>query len=243
MHRYDPSALEMKWQKRWEEAKTYETDLRKAENPYYSLVMFPYPSGDKLHVGHWYNFAPADSYARFMRMRGKDVFSPMGFDAFGLPAENYAIKTGVHPAQSIAANVKTMIAQLRRMGCMYDWSKTVNTSEPDYYRWTQWLFLQMFRHGLAYRKEAPVNFCTTCQTVLANEQVWDGKCERCETDVIQKPLTQWFWKTTAYAERLLDGLYGTPNQNSPRINSGANQRCSSLLQIGLCIATIRQLWK
>lgn len=170
------------------------------------MVMFPYPSGDKLHVGHWYNFAPADSFARFMRMKGKTVFTPIGFDAFGLPAENYAIKTGVPPAESIKANVQTMITQLSRIGTMYDWSKMVNTSTPEYYQWTQWLFLQMFKKGLSYKKQANVNWCPKDQTVLANEQVKEGKCDRCGTDVVQKPLTQWFWKTTAYAQKLIDNL-------------------------------------
>ncbi len=204
---YNPVTIEAKWQQKWEEAKIFETDLKKAKDPYYALVMFPYPSGDKLHVGHWYNFAPADSYARYMRMKGKDVMEPMGFDAFGLPAENYAIKSGIHPDTSTRSNVQTMVKQLRRMGCMYDWSKMVNTSTPEYYRWTQWLFLQMYEHKIAYKKEAPVNFCPNCQTVLANEQAQDGTCERCGTTVIQKNLSQWFWKITDYAERLRAGLY------------------------------------
>jgi leucyl-tRNA synthetase len=190
----------------WAKKGVYKADFKKAKDPYYSLVMFPYPSGDKLHVGHWYNFAPADSAARYQRMKGKDVFSPMGFDAFGLPAENYAIKTGVPPAESTAKNVQTMIAQLSRIGCMYDWDRMVNTSDPSYYRWTQWLFLQMYKNKLAYKKLGNVNFCPSCQTVLANEQVWEGKCERCSTEVVQKPLEQWYWKTTQYAQRLLDGL-------------------------------------
>jgi leucyl-tRNA synthetase len=201
-----PATIEAKWQKRWEEAKVYEVDLQRAKRLYYTHVMFPYPSGEKLHVGHWYNFGPADSYARFIRMQGYDVFSPMGFDAFGLPAENYAIKTGIPPQQSIAENVATMTKQLKRIGCMYDWAHAVDTSTPDYYRWTQWLFLQMYKAGLAYRKEGNVNFCPSCQTVLANEQVWDGKCERCESEVVQKPLEQWYFRITKYAQRLLDGL-------------------------------------
>src|SRR3990167_7352100 len=203
---FHPAEIEAKWQKRWEEAGVFTADLEKAKNPFYSLVMFPYPSGDKLHVGHWYNFAPADSYARFMRMQGYDVFEPMGFDAFGLPAENYAVKTGVHPDTSTKKNVATMITQLKRIGCMYDWDKMLNTSTPEYYRWTQWLFLQMYKNGLAYKKLGQVNFCPSCQTVLANEQVWEGKCERCESDVIQKPLDQWYWKITKYSQALLDGL-------------------------------------
>jgi len=203
---YDPSAVELKWQKAWAKAKLFEVDFKKAKNPFYSLVMFPYPSGDKLHVGHWYQYGPCDTYARYIRMKGHDVFSPMGFDAFGLPAENFAIKTGTPPAESTDKNVKTMIKQLSRIGTMYDWKKTLNTSEPDYYRWTQWLFLQMHKNELAYKKEANVNWCPSCQTVLANEQVKDGMCERCGTEVIQKALTQWFWKITQYAERLLDNL-------------------------------------
>ncbi|MBT5468796.1 leucine--tRNA ligase [Candidatus Peregrinibacteria bacterium] len=202
---YEPSSVEGKWQKKWEEAKTYEIDLKNAKDPFYSMVMFPYPSGDKLHVGHWYNFAPADSFARYMRMKGHDVFTPMGFDAFGLPAENYAIKTGVHPDDSITTNVETMITQLKRIGTIYDWSKMVNTSKPDYYQWTQWLFLQMFKNDLAFKKEASVNWCESCQTVLANEQAQDGTCERCDTEVIQKPMTQWYWKISDYSQRLLDG--------------------------------------
>ena len=203
---YDAKATEAKWRKRWEESSLYTVNLQKSKDPYYCLVMFPYPSGAKLHVGHWYQYGPTDSFARFMRMRGKDMFFPMGFDAFGLPAENYAIKTGVPPATSTAENVRNMVEQFRRMGCMYDWSKALNTSEHEYYRWTQWLFLQMHKHGLAYRKRANVNFCPACQTVLAREQCQDGRCERCETEVIQKPLEQWFWQITKYADELLDGL-------------------------------------
>jgi leucyl-tRNA synthetase len=206
METYDPSSVEEKWQRKWGEANVYKADLENAKEPYFTHVMWPYPSGDKLHVGHWYNFAPADSFARFMRMQGKDVFSPIGFDAFGLPAENHAVKTGIHPAESTEKNVETMIKQLKRMGCMYDWSRATNSSKPEYYKWTQWLFLQLFKNDLAYRKEATVNFCPSCQTVLANEQVWDGKCERCESEVVQKPMEQWFWKITDYADRLLKGL-------------------------------------
>ena len=205
-HEYDPSIAEPKWQEAWQEAGVYHTDLTKARKPFYSLVMFPYPSGDKLHVGHWYNFAPADSYARFMRMKGYDVFSPMGFDAFGLPAENHAIKNAVHPDAFTDKNVATMIRQLKRIGCMYDWDRMVNTSKPEYYRWTQWLFLQMYQNNLAYKKLGNVNYCPKDQTVLANEQCQDGKCERCGTEVIQKPLEQWYWNIKKYSQALLDGL-------------------------------------
>ena len=205
---YEPSNVEPKWQKQWDEQSVYKADLKNAKKPYFSMVMFPYPSGDKLHVGHWYNFAPADSHARFMRMQGHDVFTPMGFDAFGLPAENYAIKTGVHPDDSITQNVETMISQLKRIGCMYDWDKMVNTSKPEYYRWTQWLFLQMFKNGLAFQSDANINWCDGCQTVLANEQCQDGNCERCNTVIEQKPMTQWYWRITDYAQRLLDNHEG-----------------------------------
>lgn len=166
--------------------------------------MFPYPSGDKLHVGHWYNYGPTDSYARFMRMCGKNVLEPMGFDSFGLPAENYAIKTGTPPPATTEKNIAYMEKQLRKIGTMYDWSKEVVTSRPDYYRWTQWVFLQLFKKGLAYRKEAPVNWCHKCQTVLANEQVKEGLCERCDTEVTQKNLTQWFFNIKSYAEHFLN---------------------------------------
>lgn len=207
-HPYDPSSVEKKWQAKWKEAGLHKADLKKAKHPYYALAMFPYPSGDKLHVGHWYNFAPADSSARYQRMKGKDVFEPMGFDAFGLPAENYAIKTGVPPQESIKKNVGTMIEQLSRIGAMYDWDRTLNTSDPSYYKWTQWLFLKMYDHKLAYKKEGRVNWCPKDQTVLANEQVKDGQCERCGTEVVQKNLEQWFWKITDYSQKLLDGLDG-----------------------------------
>ncbi len=203
---YDPTIVEAKWRKKWQEAGTYNTDLKKAKKPFYNLVMFPYPSGDKLHVGHWYNYAPADSFGRYMRMKGHDVFEPMGFDAFGLPAENYAIKTGVPPHVSIKQNVENMIEQLSRLGCMYDWDTMVCTTDPEYYRWTQWLFLQMLTHDIAERRLANVNWCPKDQTVLAREQCQDGKCERCGTEVIQKPLTQWFWKITKYADKLVDNL-------------------------------------
>jgi leucyl-tRNA synthetase len=203
---YNPSAVEAKWQKRWDDSRAYAVDLSKAKDPYYLLVMFPYPSGYRLHVGHWFQYSIPDSYARFLRMRGTNVFHPMGFDAFGLPAENHAIKTGTPPAESTAKNVENMTAQFKRMGVTFDWTKSLNTSQPNYYRWTQWLFLQMHEHGLSYKKLGNVNWCQSCQTVLANEQAQDGKCERCGTLVVQKPLEQWFWNITKYAQKLLDNL-------------------------------------
>jgi leucyl-tRNA synthetase len=205
---YDPQSLEKKWQKRWEDEKAHLVNLSSARRPFYTHTMFPYPSGDKLHIGHWYNYSGADMYARFKRMQGYDVLSPMGFDAFGLPAENYAIKTGTPPAESTGKNVETMIRQLKRIGCMYDWNRMVNTSHPEYYQWTQWLFLQMLKHDLAYRKAANVNWCPSCQTVLANEQVWEGQCERCDSPIVLKPMTQWYWRVTKYAQTLLDHLEG-----------------------------------
>ena len=198
--------IEAKWKKYWEEHKIYQVDLKQSKNKCYCLVMFPYPSSDKLHLGHWFNYAPADTWSRFKRLKGYNVFQPMGFDSFGLPAENYAIKTGVHPQITTTENVNFIREQLKEIGAMYDWRHEVNTSQPDYYKWTQWLFLQFYKKGLAYREEAAVNWCPSCQTVLANEQVINGICERCGTTVSKKFLTQWFLKITDYADRLLEGL-------------------------------------
>ncbi len=200
--------VERKWQSRWEKTRFNNFDEKSNKPKKYVLEMFSYPSGAKLHIGHWYNYGPTDSYARFKRMQGYNVFQPMGFDAFGLPAENYAIKTGVHPKDSTERNIATMEGQLRAMGAMFDWSAEVRTCEEDYYKWTQWMFLQLYKNGLAYRKEAPVNWCPSCSTVLANEQVVNGACERCGTTVVRKNLTQWFFKITEYAEELLTGLEG-----------------------------------
>lgn len=202
----DHIEIEKKWRERWE--KDGVNTFHEGGDKHYVLEMLPYPSGAKLHVGHWYNYGLTDSYARFMRMNGKNVFQPMGFDAFGLPAENYAIKTGIHPKDSTDANIATMERQLRDMGIMFDWSHEFYTCAPDYYKWTQWLFLQLYKNGLCYQKKAPVNYCPSCQTVIANEQVVDGKCERCKTEVVRKEMTQWFFKITDYAERLLQGLDG-----------------------------------
>ncbi len=207
MNEITPAVIEEKWQKIWDEQGAHKVDLSSTEKEkYYNLVMFPYPSGDKLHIGHWYNYGGADAWGRYIKLKGYNVLQPMGFDAFGLPAENYAIKTGIHPTISIKQNVDYMITQLKRIGCMYDWDKMVNTSTPEYYKWTQWLFLQMYKNGLAYKKKASVNYCPSCQTVLANEQVWEGKCERCKSDVVKKELEQWFWKTSDYSQKLLDNL-------------------------------------
>lgn len=207
---YDHREIEKKAQKKWEELDLYRTDLTdESKDPYYLLVEFPYPSGD-LHIGHWYAFAVTDIYARLLRARGKNVLFPIGFDAFGLPAENAAIKHGVDPKEWTYKNIERMRGQLQSMGPSFDWSKEVVACDPSYYQWTQWLFAKLFEHGLAERREAPVKWCPKDQTVLANEQVVDGKCERCGTEVEEKRLTQWFLKITSYAERLLDGLNDLP---------------------------------
>lgn len=198
--------IEKKWRKKWEQTGLYKFDKSRVDKKKYILEMFSYPSGARLHLGHWYNYGLTDTYARYIRMNGFEVFQPMGFDAFGLPAENYAIKTGIHPEDSTLSNIETMEKQLKEMGAMFDWDYEIKTCMPDYYRWTQWCFLQLYKKGLAYRKEAPVNWCEGCNTVLANEQIVNGGCERCSTPVIRKNLTQWFFKITDYAERLLDNL-------------------------------------
>ncbi|HBJ2621654.1 TPA: leucine--tRNA ligase [Clostridium botulinum] len=200
--------IDEKWQKIWEENETYKFNPENLDKKLYTLEMFSYPSGAQLHAGHWFNYGPTDSWARLKRMQGYNVFQPMGFDAFGLPAENYAIKTGIHPKDSTFKNIETMEKQLKSMGAMFNWENEVVTCSPDYYKWTQWLFLKLYEKGLAYRKKAPVNWCPSCNTVLANEQVVDGLCERCESEVIKKDLTQWFFKITDYADELLDKLDG-----------------------------------
>ncbi|QBG48561.1 leucine--tRNA ligase [Verrucomicrobia bacterium S94] len=202
---YPFNEIESKWQNFWDENGDFKTDLAAAENPYYCLMMFPYPSG-KLHVGHGRNYIIGDAVARYKKMQGFDVLTPMGWDAFGLPAENAAIKTGTPPAEYTTANIATMKEQLRAWGCMYDWDKEVTSCMPDYYKWTQWLFLQFYKKGLAYKQNSNVNWCPSCATVLANEQVVDGACERCDSEVIQKSMEQWFFKITDYAQRLLDDL-------------------------------------
>lgn len=204
---YPFDKIEKKWQKRWEKEKLYQTDFSDIEKKCYTLVMFCYPSSDRLHVGHWFNYGPTDTWARFKRMNGYNVFEPMGFDSFGLPAENFAIKTGGHPHDITEKNIADIRQQLKSIGGMYDWDHEVITSHPDYYKWTQWVFLQLYKAGLAYRAKALVNWCPSCNTVLANEQVVsDGLCERCGSRVTKRNLTQWFFKITAYADRLIDNL-------------------------------------
>jgi leucyl-tRNA synthetase len=202
---FDPAEIEPRWQERWEADGLYRADADPGRPKYYALTMWPYPSGD-LHIGHWYAISPADARARFMRMRGFNVLFPMGFDAFGLPAENAAIKRNIHPKEWTYANIDRMRGQLRRMGTAIDWRREAVSSDPEYYRWTQWLFLQLFKNDLTYRKRSPVDWCPSCNTTLAREQVIgdDRVCERCDTPVIRKELEQWFFRTTRYADELLD---------------------------------------
>ncbi|MEX0892302.1 MAG: leucine--tRNA ligase [Gemmatimonadota bacterium] len=206
---YRPTEVEEKWQRVWTERGTNlfsDAELDGAERPFFNLMMFPYPSAEGLHVGNMYAFTGADIYGRWKRLLGEDVFEPIGFDAFGIHSENFALKIGTHPMELIPRNVANFTRQLRRFGAMYDWNHTVNTTDPSYYKWTQWLFLQLYHAGLAVKKEAPVNWCPSCMTVLANEQVIAGACERCNTPVEQRTLSQWFFRITEYAQRLLDNL-------------------------------------
>jgi leucyl-tRNA synthetase len=201
--RYDHQAIEAKWRERWEKDGIYRVDDDDSRPNWYELHMYPYPSGD-LHIGHWYAMSGADLHARFKRMSGFNVLHPMGFDAFGLNAENAAIQRGIHPFKWTMSNIENMRLQLRSMGPMYDWDREIITCTPDYYKWNQWFFLQFYKKGLAYRGFAPVNWCPSCKTVLANEQVIDGMCERSDTPVEQRDMNQWFFKITDYAEELLD---------------------------------------
>src|SRR5215475_6800732 len=206
---YDPRRIEEKWQKRWAERGTNmwtDAALRGASRPFFNLMMFPYPSAEGLHVGNMYAFTGADVYGRWRKLSGDDVFEPIGFDAFGIHSENFALKMGVNPMDLIPRNIQNFTRQLRRIGAMYDWSHTVDSTDPEYYRWTQWLFLQLYRAGLAEKEVAPVNWCPSCHTVLANEQVIAGACERCGATVAQRLLSQWFFWITRYAERVLANL-------------------------------------
>ena len=199
-------STDKKWQDKWAETGLYKFNPDAEGKKLYCLEMFSYPSGANLHLGHWYNYSLTDSWSRFKRMQGYNVFHPMGFDSFGLPAENYAIKTGIHPKDSTLKNIATMEKQLQAMGTTVDWDYEIKTCEPEYYKWNQWFFIELYKRGLAYRKNAPVNWCPSCKTVLANEQVVDGACERCGSEVVRKNMTQWFFKITDYAQELLDDL-------------------------------------
>ena len=202
---YNPQEIEARWQRKWETDRLYRSVIDPSRPKHYALTMLPYPSGD-LHIGHWYAMVPSDARARWMRMRGYNVLFPMGFDAFGLPAENAAIKHKIHPKTWTYQNIERMRVQLRSMGAMFDWEREAISSDPEYYRWTQWFFIRFYKKGLAYKKLAPVDFCPKCNTTLAREQVWgeDRHCERCGTPVIKKNLEQWFFRITQYAEELLD---------------------------------------
>ncbi|MFN0098031.1 MAG: leucine--tRNA ligase [Gemmatimonadaceae bacterium] len=203
---YDPSAVESRWRQRWAERGTHRTDLARGKNPFYALMMFPYPSAEGLHVGNLFAFTGCDIYARFQRLQGHTVFEPLGYDAFGIHSENFALKVGKHPMQLIPSNIANFRRQLDRAGLMVDWAQSVDTTDPAYYKWTQWVFLQLYKQGLAYKKAAAVNWCPSCKTVLANEQVEGGHCERCGTLVEQRFLEQWFFKISEYSPRLLDNL-------------------------------------
>ncbi|MBP9716695.1 MAG: leucine--tRNA ligase [Candidatus Levybacteria bacterium] len=204
--KYNHKEIQDKWNKKWTESKIYHPDMEGAKNPYYNLMMFPYPSAEGLHVGNMYAFTGADVYGRFMRLKGHEVFEPIGLDGFGIHSENYALKIGVNPSDQAKISEKRFYEQLRMIGNSFDWDRTVETYKPDYYKWTQWLFIQLFKAGLAEKKKAEVNWCPSCKTVLADEQVLSGLCERCNSKVEQKQLEQWFFKITKYSDCLLEGL-------------------------------------
>ena len=203
---FDHTAMEARWTGRWQRRQTYVVDLQRAERPYYNLMMFPYPSAEGLHVGNVFAFVGSDVHGRFMRARGREVFEPMGFDAFGIHSENRAMALGVHPSRMVPENIQRFRRQLQRLGAIFDWSHEIDTTSPAYYRWTQWIFVKLFQAGLAYRKAAEVNWCPSCRTVLANEQAAEGRCERCQAEVRPRKMRQWFFRITAYADRLSANL-------------------------------------
>ena len=203
---YDPKTIEPRWRQFWLDKQVYQPDLVTAKKPYYNLMMFPYPSAEGLHVGNMYAFTGADVHGRFKRMQGFDVFQPIGLDGFGIHSENYAIKVGRHPKDHAKISQKHFYEQLHMIGNGFAWDQKLETYDPEYYRWTQWLFVQMYKNGLAYRKKAMVNWCPSCKTVLSDEQVEGGVCERCKTSTTRKETEQWFFKITAYADRLLNNI-------------------------------------
>lgn len=219
--KYDHKSIEKKWQAEWESAGMYQADNNSDKSKKYVLDMFPYPSGDGLHLGHVENYTATCIYSRYLRMKGFNVMHPIGWDAFGLPSENYAIKTGIHPDKSTHQNIKNFIGQMKSLGFSSDWTREIDTSSPEYYRWTQWFFLLLYKNNLAYKKKAKVNWCESCKTVLANEQAENGACERCKNDVIQKDLEQWFFKITDYADSLIDDL-GKVDWPSSTVSSQRN---------------------
>ena len=204
--KYNPQAIEKKWAKRWVEEKTFSPDLEKAKNPYYALFMFPYPSAEGLHIGNFYAFTCVDVMAKYKKLRGFDVFEPVGWDAFGIHSENYALKIGETPGKMLERTIANFSEQIKSAGLSCDWEKEINTTSPEYYKWTQWIFIQLFARGLAYQKESYLNWCPSCKTVLADEQIEGGTCERCKSAPEKRKMKQWFFKITAYAERLLEGL-------------------------------------
>ncbi|MCQ2589956.1 MAG: class I tRNA ligase family protein, partial [Treponema sp.] len=211
MSKYPFESIEPKWQKYWDEHKTFkatEDEKFPKEKRMYVLDMFPYPSAAGLHVGHPEGYTATDIYCRYLRMNGYNVLHPMGFDSFGLPAENYAIKTGTHPKTTTNANIEKFTQQIKSLGFSYDWDRVLSTCEPDYYKWTQWIFLQLYKKGLAYEAETPINWCPSCLTGLANEEVKEGKCERCGSQVTHKTIRQWILKITDYADKLDGDLEG-----------------------------------
>jgi len=205
---YSPSSIEPKWQAKWSESGIYQPNLKTAKRPFYNLMMFPYPSAEGLHIGSIFTFGGVDVYGRFKRMQGNDVFEPIGLDGFGIHSENHALKTGSHPFEHAKRTEENFYRQLHTTGISYAWKNKLETYDPAYYKWTQWLFIELFKAGLAYKKKSPVNFCPSCKTVLADEQVIDGKCERCNSVVEKKDLEQWFFKITNFADRLLGNIEG-----------------------------------
>ncbi|MBR5095332.1 MAG: leucine--tRNA ligase, partial [Oscillospiraceae bacterium] len=206
--RYDHSAIEKKWQDRWDESRPYAAVTGSEKPKFYALIEFPYPSAAGLHVGHPRPFTALDIVARKKRMEGYNVLFPIGYDAFGLPTENFAIKNHIHPAIVTSQNIRNFTRQLKMLGYSFDWDRVVDTTDPKYYKWTQWIFLQMFKHGLAYKTTMPVNWCTSCKCVLANEEVVEGVCERCGSEVVRKEKSQWMLAITKYAQRLVDDIDG-----------------------------------
>jgi len=217
---FDPTSFESKWQEIWERLGIYQPDMRDAKRPFYNLMMYPYPSAEGLHVGNMYAFTGADIYGRFKRMRGFDVFEPIGLDGFGIHSENYALKIGKHPKEQAKVSEANFYRQLHAIGNGFAFKNSLETYDPDYYRWTQWIFVQMFKHGLAYRKKSPLNFCPSCKTVLSDEQVINGACERCKTLVEKREMEQWFFRITAYAEKLLQNTYKDSFKWSEKVKIG-----------------------
>ena len=210
-NQYDPKTIEAKWAKIWEEKKIYQVDVMSAKKPYYNLAMFPYPSGEGLHVGHIVPYSGVDTFGRYKKMKGFDVFEPMGFDSFGIHSENFAIKRGMHPKELTSKTISYFRdKQMKRLGTLFDWSRQVATSDQGYYKWTQWIFVQMFKNGLAEKKTSFVTYCPSCKTVLSDEQTETKDsvvvCERCKTPIERREMKQWFFKITKYADKLLDNL-------------------------------------